>query len=199
MRRSAIREKLPNTKCGIGWRVLARLASILLLATACTDLSEYDEEQIRTAMNDSLITTTESWDVRMRMMEDGRQKLTLTGAYATTWNEDDRRETRIQGPVYIQVYDSTGAIEVEAWSSRAVYFAEKREFELIDSVRVQTVQDRRLYSSFLIWSEGDGRITSDSFVTIITPSDSLTGSGFSSNTDLTNYTITDLRGRRVVD
>jgi hypothetical protein len=64
-------------------------------------------------------------------------------------------------------------MESEAWSKRAVYHAEEREFELYDSVRVRTVRNRRLYSDYLKWTEQTDRITSDRYVTIITPADSI--------------------------
>ncbi|MEX0994117.1 MAG: LPS export ABC transporter periplasmic protein LptC [Balneolaceae bacterium] len=173
--------------------------SLPVLLGACTDLTEYDEEQIRSAMQDSLLSTTESWEVRMTIIEDGLRNIQLEGDYAVTYDQEERKETKIQGNVYVQIFDSTGTMETEAWSKRANYFSEDREFELIDSVRVETAENRRLYTEFLRWSQSSNEITSDRFVTIITPTDSLTGSGFSSNTDLTHYVITDLRGRLVVD
>ncbi len=172
---------------------------LLLFAAACGDLSEYDSEQIRTAMHDSLITTTESWDVDMTLLEAGQRRITLQGSYALNFNEPDRKETRIRGPVYVQIFDSTGTLESEAWSRRAIYYANEREFELFDSVRVETVRNRKLFSDYLKWSERTDRITSDRHVTIVTPADSLTGSGFTSKTDLTDYVITEIRGRFIVD
>lgn len=150
-------------------------------------------------MQDSLLSTTESWEIRMTILDDGIQNIQLEGDYAITYDQKERKETKIRGNIYVQLFDSTGTRETEAWSKRANYFADDREFELIDSVRVETAENRRLYTDFLRWSQETDQITSDRFVTIITPSDSLTGSGFSSNTDLTNYVITDLRGRLVVD
>lgn len=111
----------------------------------------------------------------------------------------NRKETHIDGPVYVQLYDSAGVLETEAWSKRAVYLESNSEFELFDSVRVQTVTDRELYSDYLKWSERTDRITSPEFVTIITPSDSIAGRGFNGLTDLSNYTIDEPRGRFLVD
>lgn len=177
--------------------LLPALAALLLVS--CGDLTEYDTEQVRSALHDSLITTTESWNVDLSLMDAGRQRVRLRGEHAVDYSQAERNETRIRGPVYIRIYDSDGLLESEAWSRRAVYHAERREFELYDSVRVETVTDRRLYSDYLHWEERSDRITSDRRVTIITPSDSISGSGFEGKTDLSTYVITDPRGRVIVD
>lgn len=111
----------------------------------------------------------------------------------------ERKETHIDGPVYVQLFDSTGAIETEAWSKRAIYYDSRSEFELFDSVRVQTQSDNELYSDFLKWSDATDKITSDQFVIIITPKDSLSGRGFSGPTNLSTFTIEEPRGRLLVE
>lgn len=150
-------------------------------------------------MNDSLVTTTESWDVEMLLMNEGNARIFIKGSHAVSYQSEDRRETQIEGPVYVQLYDTTGAVETEAWSKRAVYLDAESDFELFDSVRVETVSDRQLYSDYLRYSRDTDRITSPRSVTIITPSDSISGQGFDGLTDLSSYTITDPRGRLIVD
>lgn len=170
-----------------------------MIAASCTELSEFDQQQVRSSLNDSLTTTTESWDVDMLLMREGRSRVKIEGSYAVSFQMPDRKETMIDGPVYVQLFDSTGGIETEAWSNRAVYYDSTSEFELYDSVRVQTASDRELYSDYLKWSDRTDRITSDRYVTIITPSDSIAGRGFDGATDLSTYNIFEPRGRFLVD
>jgi LPS export ABC transporter protein LptC len=172
---------------------------LFLLAGACSGLSEYDTEQIRSTMNDSLIITTESWDVEMVLLQHGVAKILIEGSYAVSYQSSGRKETHISGPVYVQLFDSLGAVETEAWSKRAIYQEAQNEFELFDSVRVLTNTERELYTEYLIWSQRTDRITSPRFVTIITPTDSIAGRGFDGLTDLSNYTIQEPRGRLLVD
>lgn len=170
------------------------LISILIFG-ACTDLSEYDTEQVRTAMNDSLVYTTESWDVEMVLMQFGRTRMRIEGSYAVSYRTSDRNETHIAGPVYVQLFDTTGGVETEAWSNRAIYQETRSEFELFDSVSVLTNTDRELFSEYLMWSQKTDSISSHRFVTIITPTDSITGRGFYGLTDLSQYTIPEPGGR----
>jgi len=171
----------------------------LFLFASCSELSEYDSQQIQSFLNDSLTTTTESWDVEMMLMKDGQSRVLIEGSYAISYQMPERKETHIDGPVYVQLFDSTGTVETEAWSKRAIYFDSKSEFELFDSVKVVTKSDRELYSDFLKWSDITDRITSDRIVTIITPTDSISGRGFDGLTDLSSYTIEEPRGRFLVN
>jgi LPS export ABC transporter protein LptC len=179
--------------------ILPAFIITFLLIGACSDLSEYDSEQVRSTMNDSLITTSESWDVEMILMEQGRARILIEGSYAISYQARGRQETHIKGPVYLQLFDSTGSVETEAWSKRAIYLESQNEFELFDSVRVLTNKERELYTEYLVWSQERDRITSPRFVTIITPSDSISGRGFDGLTDLSEYTIEEPRGRLLVD
>lgn len=191
--------EMPEIVILVQRRLLRLVPFFLLVTVSCTDLSEYDNEQIRSSMNDSLITTTESWDVEMLLMTDGKARIYIEGSRAVSYQSEDRKETTIDGPVYVQLYDTTGAVETEAWSKRAVYLDSESDFELFDSVRVETITDRQLYSDYLRYSQDTDRITSPRFVTIITPTDSISGQGFDGVTDLSSYTITDPRGRLIVD
>ncbi|MDR9365217.1 MAG: LPS export ABC transporter periplasmic protein LptC [Balneolaceae bacterium] len=178
---------------------LVLIFSIALISISCTELSEYDSQQVQAALNDSLITTTESWDVEISLMRKGRIRMIIDGSHSVQYQSEENKRTTIDGPVYVQLFDTTGTLETEAWSKEAVYYDDVREFELLDSVRVQTVDDRQLYTDYLKYIQDSDRISSPQFVTIITPTDSISGRGFSGLTDLTSYTITEPRGRLIVE
>lgn len=191
---------MPEIATLVPYKILTFLFTLLLITgNSCGNLSDYDNEQIKTALNDSLLVTTESWDVEMILMQEGLTKLLIEGSYAINYQSEGRKFSQIEGPVYVQIFDSEGAVETEAWSKRAIYLEEEAEFELIDSVRVQTIDDGYLYSQYLKWSQYTGRITSPSFVTIITKTDSISGRGFDGLTDLSYYNIQEPTGDFVID
>jgi LPS export ABC transporter protein LptC len=169
------------------------------ISISCTELSEYDSRQVQAALNDSLITTTESWDVEISLMRKGRIRMIIDGSHSVQYQSEENKRTTIDGPVYVQLFDTTGTLETEAWSKEAIYYDDVREFELLDSVRVQTIDDRQLFTDYLKYIQDSDRISSPQFVTIITPTDSISGRGFSGLTDLTSYTITEPRGRLIVE
>lgn len=166
---------------------------------SCGELSEEQTEQVDEALQDSLTSTTETWDIDMELIEEGIKKVRLWGSYAATFNEDEGNITRIKGPVKIHVFDTTGAVETEVFSDRAEYQPEDAIFEFFGNVEVNTADDRHLQSEYLEWSQDDNSIQTPKFVIVMTPTDSIAGTGFVGNTDLTDYTIKEPKGRVVVD
>ncbi len=180
----------------------ALLFSIILTMIAgvsCTELSQKDAQQVNEAVNDSLISSTETWDLDMTLIEEGEKKVRIQGSYAATFNLPELKETRIKGPIHIDIYDSLGAVKTEVKSSRAVYRAEDSEFELFGNVRVDTRDNRHLESEYLKWNQADNNISTPQFVIITTPSDSIAGTGFTGTSDLSNYTIKEPKGRVIVN
>ena len=180
---------------------LTFLFSMLMVLTlaSCGELSQEQSRQVDEALQDSLTSTTETWDVDMELIEEGIKKLRLQGSYAATYNTSKLEETRIKGPITIHLFDSTGAVTTKAFSERAVYKAEEAVFELYGNVRVDTEDNRHLESEYLKWDQSEDMISTPKFVVITTPTDSIAGTGFKGTTDLTNYSIKEPKGRVIVD
>lgn len=183
--------------------ILARFNYIAILLCLlfynCGGLSDYEQKQVEDALSDSLLSTTETWGVDLQFLEDGYLKLNLKGSYASTIQNDDVNQTRIEGPIHISVFDTTGAVESVVTSNRAVYYPENSEFELFGAVEVQTKDNRRLSSEYLKWERTEDQISSNQFVIIVTPTDSIAAQGFYGSSDLTDYTITEGSGETIID
>lgn len=179
----------------------AFFVSILIIVgiSSCGELSQEQTQQVDEALKDSLTSTTETWDVDMEIIEEGKKKVRLWGSYAATYTDYNKNETRIKGPVKIHVLDPSGAVETEVFSDRAVYHPEDAIFELYGDVKVNTADNRHLESEYLEWKQSDNTIQTPKFVIIKTPTDSIAGTGFEGDTDLVDYTIKEPKGRVIVD
>lgn len=181
------------------YALLLSIAFTIIAGVSCSDLSQEDTQKVNEALNDSLVSSTETWDLDMTLIEEGLKKVRVKGSYAATYNLPELKETQIKGPVFIDVYDSTGAIKTEVTSDRAVYRAEVSEFELFGNVQVDTRENRHLESEYLKWNQADNNISTPKFVIITTPKDSIAGTGFTGTADLSSYTIKEPKGRVIVD
>lgn len=182
--------------------LLALFVSILTTAaviTSCGELSSEQKKQIDEALSDSLTSTTESWNVDMEILEEGMKKVRVLGSYAATYASGEQKGTHIKGPVTIHVFDTLGNIKTRVNSERAIYRSDNAEFELFGDVNVETDDDRHLESEYLKWDQNDNSISTPQFVIIVTPTDSIAGSGFEGDTDLVNYTIENPKGRVIYD
>ena len=174
-------------------------ALLLFVGSACGELSQKESRQVNQALGDSLLSTTETWNLDMELMEEGRKKIRLQGSYAASFNNRDVQETRISGPVDVHVFDTEGKIKTWVYSDSAIYHSDDTEFELFGDVRVQTRDGSHLESEYLIWKEAENKISTPEFVIITTPSDSIAGTGFNGASDLSTYTIKNTSGRVVLD
>jgi len=180
--------------------VTALLLCILILSgiMACGELSEEDKAQIEEALSDSLLTSTESWDVEMTLIKEGKRSIKISGSRAEKYHLKQRPYTEVYGPVSLVLYDTLQHITSEITCERALYYEEQGTFEFYENVVVTTEDSLTLRTSFLKWVDDTKRIYSTEFVTITTPTDSIAGVGFQSDTDFQNYTIRESSGEVIV-
>lgn len=171
----------------------------LLGLLACSNLSEYDNQQIKQALADSLLSTTESWDVNMNMIEGGSLILNLQGSHAFNIKNSEIHETRIKGPVKILIYKENSVLESTVTCDSAVYKPEDAIFEMFKNVQVTTEDGRKLRSEYLKWERNADKVSTPEFVIFISPPDSIAANGFFGDTDLTNYTLNEGGGQVVLD
>src|SRR5699024_2151479 len=167
----------------------------LLIASACGELSNENKRKVNKALSDSLTSSTQTIGLTLNLIEDGIKKVQNDRKTAQTYSTDKKNETRISGPVSILVYDSTQAITTWADADSAIYYSETSKFKLFGNVAVRTHSKKFLYSEYLYWNQNNNRISTPRFVTIITPSDSIAGTGFTGTTDLSSYTIKNPTGQ----
>lgn len=182
--------------------ILGKFFGVLLVIavwTSCGEISTEQKKQIDEALSDSLTSTTESWNIDMEIIEEGTKKIRLRGSYAATYTTEDQNETRIKGPVDIQVFDSLGNVKTQVNSERAIYRGDDSEFELFGDVKLDTDDNRHLESEYLKWNQNEDNLSTPQFVIITTPTDSIAGTGFEGTTDLMDYTIKDPKGRLIYD
>ncbi len=187
---------VPHRKCLLPV-LFAGFLFLFISTTSCGELDQDETMNVNRALSDSLLSTTETWNLDMQIIEDGQKKVRLQGSYAASYNNDEVNETRIRGPITIHVFDSTAAIKTWVDSDSAIYRAEDSQFELFGDVRVRTRDKNHLESEYLKWNEADNKISTPQFVIVTSPEDSIAGTGFTGTTDLKNYVIREPSGESV--
>lgn len=179
---------LARSRLGLGALLLCYFLS------TCSTVDEYDTNRINAVLIDSLINSTESWNIELSIIEDDHRIVRINAPYATTTQTDTGSVTLIGGNVYIQVFDTNFTLTRQIWSKHLQYQSHKNYFEFIDSVRILTLDNKRLTTDFLIWNQATSRISTASFTVITTPTDSIAGYGLLANDDLSEYIIKDVTG-----
>ena len=181
------------------WRVLCVFIFYSLSLSSCGELSPEEEAQIRNALSDSLLTSTESWNVDMTIFEDSLRTVSISGNKAVKYHLKDRNYTEVTGSVKLKVYESAKTIKTWVSCKRAKYYGEDAKFEFFGDVDVRTNDSLRLRTSYLRWEQYQDKIYSPDVVTITTPTDSISGVGFESDSDFNNYIIKESSGKVIIE
>lgn len=167
---------------------------LILLIVQCSELSEYDNERIKEALGDSLITSSATKNLSMDIIEDGILKLNLKSSQALTITKNRDKTTYLSGPVEISIFKGD-TLDTEVFADSAVYFPKEAQFELFKNVIVKSENGRILYSDYLKWLRECDQVNTPGRILIITKADSIAANGFVGNTNLTNYTLTEVTGK----
>jgi LPS export ABC transporter protein LptC len=167
---------------------------ILFLITSCEGVSEHDRAAIQQALADSTYHNSETWGVTMDLMEDGIRFVSIQSPYAITTENKDESTTILYGPVYIEVRDNEGNPETYVSSGRAVYWSRTSEFYLDGNVVVDAPGNQKLTTPALTWYQFKREIEAEGIVTIVTPTDSIVGTGLIGDDRLESYTIGKVSG-----
>lgn len=170
-----------------------------LIVAGCSGLNESDRESIEQALQDVDTNYSESWNIRMELMDDGHRFLTITSPYARTVDSREGSTTTLDGPVYIEVRNEDGEPETIVNADKAIYHSRISEFEMEGNVRVSSIGEKRLYTETLKWYQNVREIATPDFVIIVTPRDSISGYGLHGDDRLETYVIERVSGVITID
>ena len=96
--------------------------------------------------------------------------------------------------IYLEKFDNNLAIEAVITSDTAYYYDNQELWELRGNVHIENEQDEEFDTQLLFWDQKSKRVYSDQYIRIRQQKRIISGVGFTSNQDLTNYTIKQTQG-----
>ncbi len=96
--------------------------------------------------------------------------------------------------VYLEKFDSVFNIEASIKADTAYYYMDDKLWKLVSNVDIENMKGERFETDLLYWNEATEKVYSDEFVRITQPDRIITGYGFESNQQLTNYRILNVQG-----
>ena len=116
---------------------------------------------------------------------------------ADEWKVFDRldpsRWTFEEG-VYLEKYDNNLNIEATILADTAYYYDKQELWELRGNVHIENIEDEQFDTQLLFWNQKSKQVYSDQYIRIRQQKRIITGMGFTSNQDFTNYTIKQTQG-----
>ena len=91
--------------------------------------------------------------------------------------------------VYLEKFDTLFHVDASIKADTAYYYEQKKIWELRGNVHIQSQRGDKFDTELMYWDQGKERIYSDQFIRIEQPDKVLTGYGFESNQQMTEYQI----------
>jgi LPS export ABC transporter protein LptC len=96
--------------------------------------------------------------------------------------------------VYLEKYDNSLDVDATIVADTAYYYDKEELWELRGNVHIENEQDEEFDTQLLFWNQKTKRVYSDLYIHIRQQKRIITGVGFTSNQDFTNYTIKQTQG-----
>lgn len=91
--------------------------------------------------------------------------------------------------IHVERFDTLFNVEFSVDADTAYYFQRKKLWRLIGNVEVLNLEGETFTTSELYWDEQKQIVYTDEFVRVLRKDEEITGIGFLSNQEMTNYTF----------
>lgn len=168
---------------------------MLFLFVACNNKPQVSNEVVNRTETPSLYANS----ITTLISDSGITRYRITAA---TWKVFDKVEDPywdFPEGLHLESFDAQFNTAAEISCKRAVYYEERKLWQLDDSVRAKNYEGNRFATQQLFWDQNTERIYSDSLIVIDQIDKQIVGEGFESNQTMTRYTIRNTRGIFPVD
>lgn len=173
------------------------MSLVLLLLTSC----RHDRKQYTEAITcrDSVPQMT-TYDITSLVSDSGVVRYRIV---APRWDVYDRLNPSrwsFEEGVYLEKFTDSLTIDATVKADTAYYYDQDELWELRGHVHIENLDDDVFDTSLLFWNQEKERVWSDEFIRIRKANGSIiTGYGFTSNQQFTNYRIHNTQGTFPVD
>ncbi len=172
-------------------RHLVYISFFLFLLSAC----QQEKEHIAPAVNprDS-VSMMKTYGVNTLISDSGLIKYRMV---AESWEVNQAKDPSrwiFEKGLFLEQFDEKFHIQAYIQSDTAYYYDVKKLWHLRGRVRVRNVEGLRFSSEELYWDENRHELYSYQFSHLITPDREMEGTYFTSDENMTHYTIDNSKG-----
>jgi len=183
------KQRLQNN--GYGITIVTATIVMLFLLSACSKKKQPTTEAITNRDSVPIMVTH---GVSTYISDSGvvRYKI-ITDEWKVFDRLDPSRWTFEQG-VYLEKFNNDLSIEATILADTAYYYDKEELWELRGNVHIENEQDEKFDTQLLFWDQKSQTVYSDQYIRIRQQKRIITGIGFTSNQNFTQYTIKQTQG-----
>ena len=163
---------------------------LLLFSASC---SKEHKEVVDVEFDPDKTYTMKATDVSSLISDSGITRYRLK-AKSGRFTGRRRNPIGISPRIYVEKFDTLFQTEASIKADTAYYYDKKGLWELIGNVEVESLQGEHFETSQLFWDQKQEKVYSDKFMRIEQEDKIITGIGFESNQDMTQYKIFNPQG-----
>lgn len=160
---------------------------LILTLSSCDDKFKPTQTNVNTVDSPS----QESWNSKVIFSDSGKTKAVLDAGHISVYSA--KGFTLIDSGAKVDFYRD-GNIVSTLIGRRGKIYDNTKDIEIYDSVSVVNKEGSELRTQKLFWNNKTQKVSSDEFVKIKTPSETIEGIGFESDQNLKNYKIFKVSG-----
>lgn len=169
--------------------IIYLLIFIFIMSSLISCEDKFKPLQISESTDD--LPSQESWNSTVKFSDSGNVKAVLKAGHILVYSS--KGFTLIDSGAVVDFYKD-GVIASTLSGRKGKINDKTRDIEIYDSVHVVNTEGSELKTEKLLWTNATQRVSSDQFVSIKTPSETIEGIGFESDQNLKNYKIYKVSG-----
>ena len=170
------------------------IAALLFGAAIFFYSCENDIEKIKAFSSPETLPILEAYNFETIYTDSGTVRYILKTPKLLRFENEGKEFLEFPEGMQLIQYDANKKITSSLKSDYAKQFLREQRWEAKNNVIATNAQGDTLKTEHLIWEEKEEKIYTDDFVKIIRPDQIITGVGFTSDQNIQNWKIKDLKG-----
>lgn len=164
---------------------------LLLLTIAC---SSEKKEIVDVAFDPEKTYTIKATEVNSLVSDSGLTRYRLNAKEWLVFDKAKDPYWYFPEGIYVEKFDTLFQTEASIKADTAFYFSKRELWRLVGNVKVESLQGEKFDTSELFWNQKEGKVYSDKYIRIEQEDKIITGVGFESNQEMTQYKIFNSKG-----
>ena len=164
---------------------------LLLLTIAC---SSGKKEIVDVAFDPEKTYTMKATEVNSLVSDSGLTRYRLNAKEWLVFDKAKDPYWYFPEGIYVEKFDTLFQTEASIKADTAFYFSKRELWRLVGNVKVESLQGEKFDTSELFWNQKEGKVYSDKYIRIEQEDKIITGVGFESNQEMTQYKIFNSKG-----
>lgn len=174
---------IPTALCTVGM--------LLLFSASC---SREKKEVVVVAFDPEKTYTMKATDVSSLISDSGVTRYRINAKQWLVYGKAADPHWYFPEGIYVEKFDTLFRTDASIKADTAYYYDKKGLWELIGNVEIESLQGEHFETTHLFWNQKEGKVYSEQFIRIEQADKVITGIGFESNQEMTQYKIFNSQG-----